>query len=66
MGLPRGELRIELVELLHLAVGPPKRVAGARLAKLGKANPLKPAAKKEAPRQLIGQRLIVYKAIGAG
>ena len=66
MGLLRGQLRIALIKLLHLAVGPPKGIAGARLAKLGKADPLKPAAKKEAPRQLIGQRLIVHKAVGAG
>ena len=66
MGLSCGQLRIQPIELLHLAIGPPKGIAGARLAQMCKAIRLKPAAEIEAARQLIGQRLIVDKAVGAG
>ncbi len=55
-----------MAELLHFAVRPPQRKAGARVAEMGKAVLLKAAAEIELARQLIGQRLIVDKAVGVG
>ena len=65
-GWLRGQLRIAPVELLHFAPGPPKGIAGCAPHADGQGLFLEPAAEIEAPCQLMGQRFIVHKAVGAG
>ena len=60
------KVRIELIELPHLAVGTPERIARPRVAQVRRAGRLEPALQRKAAGQFVGQRLMVDKAIGAG
>ena len=57
--------RMELIELPHLAVGAPTQIAGPGLAQISVCDRLETARGVEASRQLVGERLIVDKAVRA-
>ena len=59
-------MRIELIELPHLAVGTPERIARPRVAQVRRAGRLESALQIKAAGQFVGQRLMVDKAVGAG
>ena len=61
-----GQLRIELVELAHLALRAPQGVAGAGVAQIGQAAVLDALVEIEAARPLVGQRLVVHEAVVVG
>src|ERR1700675_4819239 len=57
------ELRVGLLELTDFAVGAPQRITGACVAEVRIAVLLKTEVEIEAARQLVGERLVVDKAV---
>src|SRR5262249_57449191 len=55
-----------LIELPHLSIGTPERIACPRVAQVGRGGRLEPGVETEAAGQLVGQCLMVDKAVGAG
>ncbi len=59
-------MRIELIELPHLPIGTPERIARPRVAQVCRAGRLEPALQIKAAGEFVGQRLVVDKAVAAG
>src|SRR5262249_33877431 len=57
--------RMKLIELPHLAIGPPTQIAVAGILQVHPSDLLEATGRVEAGGELIGQRLIVNKAAGA-
>ena len=60
------QLRIELIELPHLAIGAPTQIAVAGVPQIGLGDRLEATRRVEARGQFVGERLVVNKAVGAG
>ena len=54
------------IELLHLAVGSPKKIAGPRVSEMGVGTGLEATGGIEAGGQFIGERLVVHQAVVVG
>ena len=64
--LLRPKLRIELIELPHLAIGSPAKIAAPGILQI-RTSDLFEAARRVEPRgQFIGERLVVDEAVVAG
>ena len=59
-------MRMELFQLPHLAVGSPSKVAVARILQIHAGNFFEATRRIEAGGELVGERVIVNKAVGAG
>src|SRR5207253_1306445 len=59
------ELRIDLIELPHLAIGSPPQVAVAGFRQVRACARLEPTRRIEPRGQLVGYGLVVDKAVGA-
>ena len=59
------EMRIELIELPHLAVGSPTQVAVARLPQIDMRKIFETARRVETRGEFVGERLVVNKAVRA-
>src|SRR5215470_7187658 len=57
--------RMKLIELPHLSVGAPSQVAPPRVSQVEMRNLLEATRRVKAGSQLVGERLVVDKAIGA-
>ena len=60
------EVRIQIVELPHFRIGPPKEIAIAGILQIRLRDRLKSMRRIEARGELIGDRLVVDKFTGAG
>ena len=60
------KVRVELIELPHLALGSPTQVAVPRLSEIGARTRLEPARTVETPGHLVRERLDAGKAARAG
>ena len=60
------EVRIQLVELPHLAIGSPAQIAVAGVPQIHMGNLLEATRRVEARGEFVGERLVVDKAVGAG
>ena len=54
------------IKLPHLAIGSPAEIAVAGILQIHAGNLLKAARSIEAGSELVGERLVVNKAVGAG
>ena len=59
------EVRIQLVELPHLAVGAPAQIAVAGVPQIHVRDLLEAARRVEARGEFVGERLVVNEAVGA-
>src|SRR6266404_232226 len=57
---------IRLIELPHLPIGAPERIARPPVAQVRRTGRLDPALQIKAAGQFVGQCLMVDKAVGAG
>src|SRR5262245_20128889 len=55
---------MKLIQLPHLAVGSPTQIAGPGLPQIGVCDSREAASRVEASRKLVGDRLVVDKAVG--
>ena len=57
---------MDRVELPHLAIGSPTQIAVAGVLQIHTGNLLEATRRVEAGGELVGERLVVNKAVGAG
>src|SRR6267142_1555558 len=60
------EMRMKLFELPHLAIGSPTQIAVAGVLQIHAGNLIEAARRIEAGSEVIGERLLVHKAVVAG
>src|SRR5262245_19858409 len=63
--LVRPQPRMELIQLPHLPVGTPAQIAGSGLPQISVCNCLQASRRVEARRKLVGDRLVLDKAVCA-